>query len=155
MLLLEFIVDLMSFYIRRFIFLFLLIHCIYLRDSGIAFFLNIIHCGFAKKIPFIDMKKIKAILKHLPSSVFNNTPISKMHDELPIMLFSVHSLLKLIESRDYVAFSYWFPIACCLIAFENTSLSKECREYILQVSFWFLFHYQSQFDIKLLQKKLI
>lgn len=117
-------------------------------------FTNRIHSGFSRKKPFINLFRLRAALKNLPSSVFNNSPLSKMHDDLPLSLFSVHSLKILYEKREFIAFAYFFPITCSIIAFENESLSKECRCFLFECSFWFLIQFKTLLDLVNIEKKI-
>ena len=115
----------------------------------------IIHSGFSIKNPIIDMTKLKSILKHLPSVIFSNDEITKMHDLLPLMLFSVHNFRMLYDNHQYAAVAYWFPITCALIGFENQSLSKECRSFLFRCSFCFLVKYKNIKDKELKKKDFL
>lgn len=48
---------------------------------------SIIHSGFLKNNPFIDINRLRAVLNHIPTVVFSNIKITKMNDLLPIILF--------------------------------------------------------------------
>jgi hypothetical protein len=45
----------------------------------------------------------------LPAVVFNDDPITKMHDSLPMVLFHFEILVKLSEARELAWVAYFFP----------------------------------------------
>lgn len=56
----------------------------------------------------IDVEKLKNIFK--PLIVFDNSGITKMHDNLPLSLFSLKNFLILFKRKEYDISVFWFPI---------------------------------------------
>ena len=83
----------------------------------------IIHCGFTNGKPFIDIEKVRDLLDDLPSVVFENNVLTKMHDVLPLLLFSPQNVIKLFRNGLLIETTFWFPIECSIIAFDNDSLN--------------------------------
>lgn len=98
---------------------------------------NRIHSGFSRKNPFIDLFRLRAVLKHLPSSVFNNTPISKMHDELPLSLFSVHSLKILYEKKNLWHSHTFFQLHAQLFHLKMNLCQRNAGAFCLNAVFGF------------------
>ena len=108
---------------------------------------NLIHCGFFMNSKTIDVRKLRVVLFYLPSAVFRNDPISKMHDNLPILLFSVENFIRLYQKGMYYALAYFFPIVTAIIGMTNSNLTIECRKYFYESSFWFLIEYYNLFQL--------
>lgn len=71
-------------------------------------FNNIIHVGFNLNSIFINLKKLRDVLNYLQTAVFRSDALSKMHDSLPILLFSWKSLIILFENKMYTEIGYFF-----------------------------------------------
>ena len=73
--------------------------------------------NFSKNSTFIDINNIKQIFKNIPSIVFDDTQITKMHDSLPLTLFSLNTFIELFEKKCYDSSAFWFPIFFLIIAY--------------------------------------
>jgi hypothetical protein len=71
----------------------------------------------------------------LPSVVFSDDPITKMHDSLPIALFRFGILQELYEAREFGWFGYFFPWVLI-----NEAMSNKKAEASNRVA-WFLIAY--------------
>ena len=100
-----------------------------------------LHPGFSKNNPFINISEIKNILSDLPNVIFRNEGFTKMHDRLPLLLFSSENYIKLFNKKQYIAAAYWFPITSAMIAIDNPDISRSAREFFLECSLWFLVYY--------------
>lgn len=103
--------------------------------SGIA-----ILSGFSTDSPKIDLAAIQQTLKLAPV-VFLDAQMTKMHDSLPIALFSTRSLQQLIKSDNYPAILYFFPWVLFLAALSNTNLSANIRYDLLEIALYYLLFY--------------
>ena len=48
---------------------------------------------------FMDINEIQKVLINFPEIVFCNLPLAKMHDSLPINLFSLHNFLIAFDKK--------------------------------------------------------
>ena len=76
----------------------------------------------------------------IPSIVFNDSPITKMHDILPLTLFSIDNLFTLYNS-DLTALVYFTPWTMLIEAFTNEKINLGNRIAMLDVSFFIMFIY--------------
>ena len=102
--------------------------------------------NFGENSVFIDIQQIRSILKHVPDIVFCNDKMTKMHDSLPLSLFSLHNFLILFDKKLFVAAAYWFPIAISMMAFDMKSIGYEMRHLCFEVALWFLVYYKKALD---------
>ena len=107
---------------------------------------SLLHAGFDEESNIILVPELQEILSHLPSTVWCNESFTKMHDKLPIALFQLDNLLKLIDSRHFAAAAYWFPISLSLTALSAPDIGFEYRFYLLQTAFWYLVFYKEVWD---------
>ena len=106
----------------------------------------IIHTGFTTDSPSILIEDLQNILPELPSVVWSNELITKMHDSLPIKLFSVSNLFALIENGHLPGVAFYFPIVSSLIAIHNEDIGFKNRLFLLETAFWFLVFYKDALD---------
>lgn len=88
--------------------------------------------------------------------VWSNEKFTKMHDKLPMELFKVENIIKLISAKSYVASAYWFPITCAIMAITKLQVGFEYRDFLLKCSFYFLVEFYlcwKNSDGKLPQRK--
>ena len=102
----------------------------------------LIHAGFDLDSITLEIEKIKETLKSEYPVIWDNNIYTKMHDKLPIELFKVENLVKLIEAKNFPAACYWFPISLALIAIDGDSIGDEYRKFFLETAFWFLVFYR-------------
>ena len=67
---------------------------------------SLLHAGFDEESDVVFVPELQEILSHLPSTVWCNESFTKMHDKLPIALFQLDNLLKLINSEYFAAAAY-------------------------------------------------
>ena len=101
---------------------------------------------FKIQSPFIDISEIKKILKHIPPIVFDNSRITKMHDILPLSLFSLQNFIILFEKKRYLDAAFWFPISLTIIALNSNNIGYSNRQLFLECSLWFLVYYRLKLD---------
>ena len=118
---------------------------------------NRIHMNFLNETIFIDMKEIQKVLTHLPEIVFCVINLTKMHDSLPIKLFSLHSFLILFDKKMFDAAGYFFPITLSSIAYNFPQIGYYMRHFLFKTCLWFLIYHKQRLDqhdeIKLRQRK--
>lgn len=98
--------------------------------------------GFSTDSPKIDLEAIQQTLKLAPV-VFLDAQMTKMHDSLPIALFSTKSFLQLIKTDNYPAILYFFPWVLFLAAISNTNLSANIRYDLMEIVLYYLLFYIS------------
>lgn len=67
-----------------------------------------VHMNFEEDPPFIDIQHIPIALPHVPEIVFCNSKMTKMHDSLPMSLFTLHNFLILFDMKMFIAAAYFF-----------------------------------------------
>jgi hypothetical protein len=66
--------------------------------------------GMDPTAPALDVQVLRDLFRgDLPSIVFCDDPITKMHDSLPMVLFRFECLVKLHEAKQLGWFTYFFP----------------------------------------------
>lgn len=95
---------------------------------------------------FIDVKEIQKVLTHLPEIIFCDIYLTKMHDSLPIKLFSLHSFLILFDKKMFDAAGYFFPITLPLIAYNFPKIGYHMRHFLFETCLWFLIYYKQKLD---------
>ena len=75
-----------------------------------------IHMGFTMDSPVIDMNEERRVLKNIQPIVFSDVPLTKMHDVLPLTLFSLSNFVQLFEKELFFAAAFWFPISVIIRA---------------------------------------
>ena len=70
-----------------------------------------------------SIDQIKDIWKGIGEVVFCNEKYTKMHDQLPLELFKVENIIKLIDSKNFPAVAYWFPISTSMIAMLKNNIN--------------------------------
>ena len=106
---------------------------------------NRIVCNFKSNASPINIVLLKEILD-LPSIIFNNGKITKMHDTLPLMLFDAQSLMKLLKTTPLPIheISYFIPWTFLLLGIQEESIEREQRIEYLEISFYYvLFYYNA------------
>lgn len=99
-----------------------------------------IRIGYKEK--YIDVKISDFEKKlNLPKIVFNNCNLTKMHDSLPLELFSIKSFLTLYDNSVVGAYLYSFPFTMQIISLKNSILNSIERLFCLETAFYFLYIY--------------
>ena len=99
-----------------------------------------VHTGLTNSSEVIEVEKLKKLL-NLPSKVFSDQRFTKMHDDLPISLFSFESLMKIREcAPEYLA--YFLPFCLLNIGLSEEHLSLEERINLFEVAFYYIFVYR-------------
>lgn len=96
--------------------------------------------GFDAFSPHIDISAIDSVLK-LPSVVFLDSQITKMHDSLPMMLFSLNSLNKLFIHKEIPSLAYFIPWSLFLNAFTVQDISDNIRYDLFEIATYYLLFY--------------
>lgn len=94
----------------------------------------------------IDVEKLKKIFNNIPLIVFDNSRITKMHDNLPLSLFSLHNFLILFDKKEYEMAAFWFPIVLCIVAMNKKNIGYYNRHLFFEIALWFLVYYKIKFD---------
>ena len=117
---------------------------------------SIIHSGFKGDTPILDLEVIRETLDEMGDVVWCNDLFTKMHDSLPLELFKTENFCKLLETENYEAMAFWFPITLSNIAINQPNIGFEYREFLLKSAFFFLVYYAECWensDCELRQKK--
>ena len=102
---------------------------------------SVIHSGFDLETDKIIIEELQEVLDEMSDVVWRNEPYTKMHDKLPLELFKTENLLKLIDTKNFTAAAYWFPITLSNIAIHEENIGFEYREFLLKCAFYFLVYY--------------
>ena len=117
---------------------------------------SLIHAGFTVDDAVILIEEWQEILQ-LENIVLGDEYYTKMHDKLPLRMFSVENFLKLHHSGLNAAACFWFPISLSILAMSAPDLGYNYRFYLLNTAFWFLVFYKecwnNSTEINLKQKK--
>ena len=103
-----------------------------------------IHCGFLLSNNSFNIEKLKTIFDKLPHVIWNDEPYTKMHDSLPLILFSPENFLSLLEKRYFTEAAYFLPISLSILAYSYKNIGYLTRIYLLQVSLFFLVYYYNE-----------
>ncbi len=87
---------------------------------------------------------MKTIFDKLPHVIWNDEPYAKMHDSLPLILFSPENFLSLLEKRYFTEAAYFLPISLSILAYSYKNIGYLTRIYLLQVSLFFLVYYYNE-----------
>ena len=100
-----------------------------------------IHSGFLLSNPSFNVDKLRQYFPNLPNIIWYDEPITKMHDVLPLKLFSIQNFLFLLEHKLFVEALYFMPMSLCILAFDAKNIGYSTRLYLLEIAFWFLVYY--------------
>ena len=100
-----------------------------------------VHTGLTNSSDVIDVEKLKKLL-NLTSKVFSNQKFTKMHDDLPISLFSFESLIT-ITTCEPAYVSYFLPFCLLNIGLSEEHLSLEERVNLFEVAFYYILIYRA------------
>lgn len=89
----------------------------------------------------IDVSLIKD-LTNLPSIVFDDSTLTKMHDHLPLQLFTLENLDILLYAEQYSAASYFFPFVMLNEAISAKDLSINERVDFLEITVKYCNYYK-------------
>ena len=112
------------------------------------------HVGLTSSSSIISIDVLSEILT-LPSKVFSEQKFTKMHDDLPVSLFSLGSLIEIYEKQPCYA-AYFLPFCLLNAAISEKDLSLEERINFLELSFYYMLAYveeASTVPIKLPDRK--
>ena len=68
-----------------------------------------IHSGFELSGKFFNVETLKNLFKNLPNIIWSNESYTKMHDSLPLLLFSPQNFLFLLEKKPIFRGSLFSP----------------------------------------------
>ena len=92
-----------------------------------------------KKFNYLSLKDL---LKHkVPSVVFSNSLFTKMHDSLPLQLFSLETLKILFDNQIWDTIIIFIPWIIIVIAINNPDISSNLTYDLLEISFYYLYNY--------------
>jgi hypothetical protein len=74
----------------------------------------------------------------LPSVVWDNSYYTKMHDSLPLQLFSLQNSISLFENIDDCELGFLLQFSLIQSVFEFMSLTEHERKFLLEVSYFYL-----------------
>ena len=106
-----------------------------------------IHMNFSIHSPCLNLNGIKSLFKDIPSIVFENLPITKMHDSLPLALFSLKNFVILFEKKMYNEAAFWFPISLTICAMHKKRIGYLNRHFLWETALWFLIFYKKKLDL--------
>lgn len=103
-----------------------------------------IHSGFELSGKFFNVETLKNLFKNLPNIIWSNESYTKMHDSLPLLLFSPQNFLFLLEKKQFLEAAYFLPISFSILALNFPNLGFKNRHYFLNIAFWFLAYYYDE-----------
>lgn len=102
------------------------------------------HLGLVESCDTIRVDTLRRVLT-LPSKIFSEHKFTKMHDDLPVSLFSLSSLVELYERQScYVA--YFLPFCLLNAAIAEKDLLLEERVNFLEVSMYYMLAYVEEVE---------
>ena len=107
---------------------------------------NVVHTGLTNSTGMIDINRLATVL-NLPSKVFSSQKFTKMHDDLPISLFSFESLV-ILAKVEPMYLAYFLPFCLLNIGLSETGLSLEERINLFEVAFYYVFAYLGELTEK-------
>ncbi|KAK8841703.1 hypothetical protein M9Y10_015781 [Tritrichomonas musculus] len=109
----------------------------------------VIYSGFSYSDNWFNVEKLMKIFPNLPKIIWSNEIITKMHDSLPLVLFSPSNFVHLLETHNFVEAAYWMPISLSILAFNGNEIGFSNRMFLLQICFYFLvFYYEQKINTK-------
>jgi hypothetical protein len=81
-------------------------------------------------------------IAQVPPAVFDNSRMTKMHDSLPLHLFSRQPILEAFERHQGREFFVLFPWHLIVAGLTHAQLSTQTRCSMFEVAFWLLYFYQ-------------
>lgn len=103
-----------------------------------------VHVGLTNSSQVIQIDRLEALL-NLPSKVFSNERFTKMHDDLPIALFSFETLVTLWE-HEPVYLPYFLPFCLLNIGLNEDALSLEERINLFELAFYYVLAYRAEIN---------
>ena len=101
-----------------------------------------VHVGLTNGSGVIRVERLRELL-NLPSKVFSNEKFTKMHDDLPIALFSFETLVTLWE-HEPTYLSYFLPFSLLNIGLSEEALSLEERVNLFELAFYYILAYRGE-----------
>lgn len=102
-------------------------------------------CGFSMDSAVIDLNLIQEYLD-LPPVVFSDNQLTKMHDSLPITLFSMRSLFILVSKDYYPGVLYFLPWVLLTASLSNEVLECNVRYDLLEITLYYLLFYLQELE---------
>ena len=93
----------------------------------------------------INKTAVQEVL-NLPSSVFDNSKVTKMQDSLPLKLFNLESFLVLEEKRNFIASAYFLPFTLLTTAITAKNIDINARVDLLEITAHYLQIFKIVFD---------
>jgi len=104
---------------------------------------GVVHAGFHQnEASGIVLSDLQCVLDDLLAVIWDNNKYTKMVDRLPMELFRVENLLRLLDAKMFNAAGYFFPISLSLLAINTKDLGFSYRYFLLQIALWFLIIYR-------------
>ena len=85
-------------------------------------------------------------LTNLPSVIFDNSQLTKMHDHLPIQLFTIESLEVLMYAELYAEASYFLPFVLLNEALSTKNLTVDERVDFLEIITFYCKYYKMLYE---------
>lgn len=85
-------------------------------------------------------------LTNLPSVIFDNSQMTKMHDSLPIRLFTIESLEVLLYAELYAEASYFLPFVLLNEALSSQNLTVDERVDFLEIITFYCKYYKMLYE---------
>lgn len=118
---------------------------------------SIVHSNFENTTESqIEIDRLERQLD-LPSVVFSCEKYTKMHDNVAVQLFSMDTLVRLFEARNYTSLSYFLPLCLLCASLHEPDLTLNERYSFLELAFFYMLTYyriSSTSHSKLRQHKL-
>ena len=83
---------------------------------------------------YASCDSINTILQ-LGNAIDDKSSLGKMRDSYVIQLFNMKNIAKLIKAKDYGSAAALFPYACIVFVLFSTSISLQCRLFLIELSF--------------------
>lgn len=130
-----------------------------------------VHAGFENTTDSLISVDALSEQLHLPSVVFSDEKFTKMHDKLATRLFSLETLVSLMERRNITSLTYFLPLCLLTVALEESNLMVEERILFLEIGLYYMlavygmslntrvqlreFKVRTQTDVRLFDQKFL
>jgi hypothetical protein len=83
----------------------------------------------------------------LPSIIFDDSKVSKMHDSLPLTLFSMKTFYEILDEMDYTSLVVVAPWTFLCRSLIDPKITISQRIHLLEISFFILWFHYRMFEI--------
>ena len=99
-----------------------------------------IDAGMSGSEQLLNLEAMKEMFD-VPNTVFDNSQYTKMHDDLPLKMFSLRNLMKLVDANLSSETAYLLPVVLLNTALKEKQLLQIERMNLLEVALYYMLCY--------------